>query len=120
MRSLRLGGGQFPGSGYTPERKAPRSTLRSASSSPLPAALLAFLTQDPTITAKSSLLMVLDTVGASPTLTLTSMSNGQELDIVTLESYIHCGEQHGLPGALSLPRHAVGGGRAFLWSCHSC
>lgn len=102
MRSLQLGGGQFPGSGYTPERKEPRSTRRSASSSPLPASLLAVLTQDPTITAKSSLLMVLDTVGASPTLTLTSMSNGQELDIVT-QSYIHCGEQHGLPGALSLP-----------------
>lgn len=77
------------------------------------------LTHDLTITAKSSLLMVLDTVGASPTLTLTSMSNGQELDIVTLESYIHCGEQRGLPGASRLPRHAVGGGRAFPWSCHS-
>jgi len=36
---------------------------------------------------------------------------------VTLESYIHFGEQGGLPGALRLPRHAVGGGRAFFWSC---
>lgn len=45
------------------------------------------------------------------------MSNGREPDIVTLESYIHFGEQCGLLGALRLPRHAVGGGRAFLWSC---
>lgn len=49
--------------------------------------------------------------------TLASLSNGQESDIVTLESYIHFGEQGGLSGALRLPRHAVGVGRAFFWSC---
>lgn len=60
--------------------------------------------------AWSSLLVVLDAVGASPRLTLPSMSNGQELDIVTLDSHTHFGDQGGLPGALSLPRQAVGGG----------
>lgn len=62
----------------------------------------------PHSTARPSLLTVPDTVGASLGLTLPSMSNGQELDIVTLESYIHFGEQGGLPGALCLrlPRPA--------------
>lgn len=38
------------------------------------------------------------------------------LGIVTPESYLHLGEQGGLPCALRLPRHAVGGGCALPWS----
>lgn len=78
-------------------------------------AQFAVLTQGPPTTAAwSGLLRALDAVGASPRLTLTSMSNGQELDIVTLESHVHLGEQGGLPGALRLIRHAVDGGCPLL------
>lgn len=69
------------------------------------------LTQGPPAAAWSHLLLALDS-GA-----LVSVSNGQGLTLVTLESYTHLGEQGGLPGALHLPRHTVGGGRTFVWSC---
>ena len=41
------------------------------------------------------------------------MSSGQELDVVTLESHPF-GGAGGLPGALRLIRHAVGGGCPLL------
>lgn len=44
-----------------------------------------------------------DAVSTSPSVSLPSTSNRQELDAVTLEPCTHFGERGGLPGALCLP-----------------
>lgn len=106
-----LGGGHFPGSGCAVEGKDQDPAWNPC----LPGSrLLVVLTQGPATAAWSGPRVALDAVGASPRLTLTSMSNGQEpcMDVI-LDSHIHFGEQSGLPGALRLPRPAGVGAELY-------